>query len=90
MLRARTNSGVSHKSIGAVERMNREVAGLLRTREAALEARISGKVVLDHDLISWMVRHSAWLITRFRARAFGPHCVRTRQSAQRQAGPALG
>ena len=61
----------SHQSIGAVERMNREVAGLLRTLEAALEARIGAKVGLDHDLISWMIRHSAWLITRFRVRASG-------------------
>ena len=61
----------SHQSIGAVERMNREVAGLLRTHKAALEARIGVKVGLDHDLINWMIRHSAWLITRFRVRASG-------------------
>ena len=61
----------SHQSIGAVERMNRELAGLLRTPKAALEARIGAKVGLDHDLISWMIRHSAWLITRFRVRASG-------------------
>ena len=59
------------QSTGAVERMNREVAGLLRTPKAALEARISGKAALDHDLVSWMIRHSAWLITRFRVRASG-------------------
>ena len=61
----------SHQSIGAVERMNREVAGLLRTLTAALEAQIGAKVGLDHDLISWMIRHSPWLITRLRARAPG-------------------
>ena len=61
----------SHQSTGAVERVNREVAGLLRTLKAALEARISGKVALDHDFIRWMIRHSAWLITRFRVRASG-------------------
>ena len=53
----------SHQSIGAVERMNREVGGLLRTLKAALEARIGAKMGLDHDLISWMIRHSVWLIT---------------------------
>ena len=36
----------SHQWIGAVERMNREVAGLLRTVKAALEARIGAKVGL--------------------------------------------
>ena len=61
----------SHQSFGAVERTNREEAGLLRTLKAGLEARISGKVALDHDLISWLIRHSAWLITRFRVRASG-------------------
>ena len=49
----------SHQPIGAVERMNREVAGLPRTLKATLDARISGKVALDHDLIRWM-------FTRFR------------------------
>ena len=49
--------------------MNREVAGRPRTLMAALEARIFGKVELDHDFISWMIRHSAWLITWFRVRA---------------------
>ena len=60
-----------HQSVGAVERMNREVAGLPRALEAAPEARISGKVALDQDLSSWMIRHSACLITRFRVRASG-------------------
>ena len=59
----------SHQSIGAVEHMNREVAGPLRTLKAALDAGISSKVALDHDLISWMTRHLSWLITRFRVRA---------------------
>ena len=38
--------------------MNREVDGTLRTLKTALEARIGGKVSLDHDFISWLVRHS--------------------------------
>ena len=46
----------SHQSIGAVERMNREVAGLLHTVKTALEARIGGKVTLDRDLVSWMIQ----------------------------------
>ena len=50
----------SYQPLGAVERVNREVASLQCTLKAALEARISGKVALDHDLISWMIRHSAW------------------------------
>ena len=61
----------SHQSMGAVEGMNREVAGLLRTLTVALDARISGKVALDHYFINWLFRHSAWLITRFRVRASG-------------------
>ena len=61
----------SHQSIGAVERVNREVAGLLRTPKTALETRIGTKVGLEHDLISWMIRHSAWLVTRFRVRTSG-------------------
>ena len=33
----------SHQSIGAADRMNREVAGLLRTLKASLEAKIRAK-----------------------------------------------
>ena len=72
----------SHQSIGAVERMNPEVAGLLRTLKTALEARIGAKVELEHNLISWMIQHSAWLITRFMVRTSGPHCIRADQAAQ--------
>ena len=62
---------VERTAVESHQSMNREVAGLLRTLKAALEAWIGGKVWLDHDLISWMIRHSAWLITRFRVRASG-------------------
>ena len=58
----------SHQSIGVVERMNREVVGLLRTFKAVLEARISGKVARDHELIRWMTHHE---IQRERGRASG-------------------
>ena len=69
----------SHRSIGPVERMNRKVAGLLRTLKAALEARISSKVALDHDFISWRSRHdSAELISE----SVGPHSIRGHQAAQ--------
>ena len=67
--------------------MNREVAGRPRTLTAALEARIFGKVELDHDLIRWMIRHSAWLITRFRVRASGHTAYELIQ--QRQHGAAI-
>ena len=39
--------------------------------KTALETRIGTKVGQEHDLISWMIRHSAWLITRFRVRTSG-------------------
>ena len=59
----------SHQSIGAVERMSREVAGPLRALKAALGVRLAGKVKLDHYLLSQMIRHAAWSITSFRVRA---------------------
>ena len=70
----------SQKLTSAIKRMNREVAGRPHTLTAALEARIFGKVELDHDLIRWMIRHSAWLITRLRVRASGhPELIQQRQ-----------
>ena len=63
----------SHQSIGAVERMSREVAGPLRALKAALGARLAGKVKVDHYLLSQMIRHAALFITRFRVRARARH-----------------
>ena len=42
----------SLQSIGGVECMNRGITSLLRTLRAALEARTSSKVALDHEFIS--------------------------------------
>ena len=70
----------SQQSIGAVERMNREVAGLLRTLKAALEARIGAKVGLDHDFISWMIPALGVAHHKVQGECIRPHCVRAHQA----------
>ena len=52
-----------------------ETLGLFRTLKAALEARIGAKVGLDHDFISWMIRHLPCESVRL-------HCTRTHQATQ--------
>ena len=52
-----------HQSNGVAERAVKTVQGQVRTMKMALEARISEKVVETYDLIPWMVRHAAMLVT---------------------------
>ena len=66
---------VSHHLIGTVERMNREVAGLLRTVKTALEARIGAKVGLDHDLISWNDPALGVAHHKVQGESVRPHCM---------------
>ena len=81
----RAHGRESHQSIGAVEHMSHEVSGLPRTLKTAHDARIGGKVTLDHDFISCLIRHSAGLVARFRVRASGHTSYElVRQSASRE------
>ena len=48
-----------------------EVENMTRTRRSSLEARLQGKIRLDHPIVPWLIKHAAANITRFKVRASG-------------------
>ena len=60
-------------SNGKVERAIREVGNMIRTLKSALLDNSGMTLSLDLNIVSWMVRHAAYLITRGRVRS----CVTT-------------
>ena len=61
----------SHASMGAVERMNQTLAGQIRTLWLVLQARLAQRLPATSPVMPWVVRHAAWLITRFVVRPSG-------------------
>ena len=61
----------SHASMGAVERMNQMLAGQIRTLRLVLQARLGQRLPATSPVMPWVVRHAAWLITRFVVRPSG-------------------
>ena len=58
-------------SMGAVERMNQTLAGQIRTLRLVLQARLGQRLPATSPVMPWVVRHAAWLITRFVVRLSG-------------------
>lgn len=62
----------SHQSNGTVERAILQVARQVRTLKMAFEANYPTiNMVYDHKLFPWLVRHSAWLLTRYTVKQDG-------------------
>lgn len=59
----------SHSSLGGVENAHGRAAGVVRTLKRALEKRYKQTIKKQHPVMSWLVRHSGWSITRFQTRA---------------------
>lgn len=59
----------SHSSLGGVENAHGRAAGVVRTLKRALEKRYHCVLQKRHPVMSWLVRHSGWTITRFQPRA---------------------
>ena len=51
------------RSNGSVENGVRLVKGHLRTMKSCLESKIRKKIPEQHPLMSWLVEHTAWLLT---------------------------
>jgi hypothetical protein len=58
-------------SNGTIERAIQDVQGQCRCMRSALEERIKTKISLGSPVTPWLVRHSAYLITRCRVRPNG-------------------
>ncbi len=57
--------GYSHTSMGAVERMNRSLAGQIRSLRLSLQKQHGQRLAATHPLTPWLIRHAAWVLTRF-------------------------
>ena len=51
------------RSNGSVENGARLVKGHLRTMKSCLERKLRKKIPEEHPLMSWLVEHTAWLLT---------------------------
>ena len=55
----------SHQSQGPVEACIQVYRGIFVANKLALEAGIGCRLLLKHPAVVWLVRHVAWLITRY-------------------------
>ena len=53
------------KARGPVEACIQVYRGIFVANKLALEAGIGGRLLLKHPAVVWLVRHVAWLITRY-------------------------
>ena len=53
------------KANGSIERGNQSVGGQVRVLLNALEKNIGSRIALDHPIISWLVEHSAYLLSHY-------------------------
>ena len=58
-------------SNGKIERIIREVKGLIRTLRADLQDKIQSKITLDSPIVPWLVRHVGYIMTRCRVHPCG-------------------
>ena len=55
----------SHQSQGPVEACIQVYRGIFVANKLALEAGIGCRLLLKHPAVVWLIRHVAWLITRY-------------------------
>ena len=61
----------SSQSNGVVERMNQTVAAVCRIFEVLVEDEYHIRIFEDHVLNAWLIRHSAWVYSRYQRRESG-------------------
>ena len=67
----RTGPRYSSASMGAVERANQEIEGMVRAAKLAFERRFQVKLGVQSPLLPWIVRHTGWIYTRFAVKEDG-------------------
>ena len=64
----------SRASAGGIERANYEVEKQTRTLRSRFEENYGESVGLEHKMLPFQVRHTAWLITHYQVKSDGrPH-----------------
>ena len=61
----RHSSAYSKASNGAAERVHSTIAGLVRTLTSSVKRRCKIVLRADDRIVTWAVRHAAWLYARF-------------------------
>ena len=61
----------SSASAGGIERGNYEIERQARTLVARLEERYGIMIQTEDDIVDWLMRHAAWLITHFQVKVDG-------------------
>ena len=60
----------SSASAGGMERTNYEVEKKIRTLRSRFGENYGESVGLDHKMLSFLVRHCAWLITHYQVKSY--------------------
>ena len=71
-----------------IERVIRDVKGLVRTLRADLQDKIKKPVNLDSPIVPWMIRHAGYVLTRVRVHPCGRTSL-TRMKGQKTHRPML-
>ena len=58
-------------SNATIEVAVQEVENMVRTLRSSLETRVKSKIALSHPVVTWLIRHAAANITRFKIRSNG-------------------
>ena len=61
----------SHQSQGKIENANRVINDVSRAMWLSLEDLVREKLPSDSILIAWLIRHTAWCLTRFQVKNDG-------------------
>ena len=75
-------------SNGRVERVIRDVKGLIRTLRADLQDKIKAPIHLDSNIVPWIVRHAGYILTRCRVHPCGRTAMQ-RMKGQKTHRPIL-
>ena len=59
------------QSNGTVERAVQDVQGMTRVIKEGLEEKLGERITTEHNLVPWLVKHAAQLVTRYRIREDG-------------------
>ena len=68
VMTSRVTPRYSHGSNGSVEKGNQILEGMCRTLRLQVECEYGVPISTEHILFPWLVRHAAWLQTRFQPR----------------------
>ena len=64
-IQVRTSPAYSSGSLGSLERFHGTLQAQMRTLILQIQIKAGLTITTDHPLMPWLVRHSAWLVSRY-------------------------